>query len=313
MGKTRITEKSKREELIEKFNEFLDRYYNKELVEAANEGKPLVISFEKLDATPYELSDILINNPDEFFELANEALNQKDLPNPVKIRVKGGESVMIRDLRAKHLGKFITVEGIVRRASEIRPQVIEIIWLCEDCNEIAREPKLSFRTNFEIRCPRCKKSSTLIELEKKMIDSRHITIEEPFELTEGERPSQLNIVLSEDLVSPDGRRMTDPGNRIKISGILREMSRKKSPTKLDFFLEANYVEPTEIGWKHLEITKEDEKRIKELAQDPMIYEKFINSIAPSLYGLKEIKEAIVLQMFGGVPRIMKDCTRFRGD
>jgi len=313
VAKKEKTEEEIREELLEKLNNFFDKAYKKELIECSNEGKPLIVDFEKLDKLIPELSEILLNKPEEFFEMCEEVIAQKDLPNPVKIRIKGGESIIIRDLRSKHIGKFLCVEGIVRRASEIRPEIVETIWLCERCNEIVREPKKAMRIGFEVRCPRCRKSKTLKELERKMIDCRWITIEEPFELTEGERPSQLNVLLTEDLVSPEGRRITDPGNRIKITGILREIPKGKSRIRLDFYLDGNYVEPTEVGWKHLEITKEDEKRIKELAKDPMIYEKLIDSIAPSLYGLREVKEAIVLQMFGGVPRIMKDGTRFRGD
>jgi replicative DNA helicase Mcm len=50
-----------------------------------------------------------------------------------------------------------------------------------------------------------------------------------------------------------------------------------------------------------------------MAEDPLIYEKLVDSLAPSLYGLREIKEAIILQLFGGVHQTLKDGTHFRGD
>ena len=53
--------------------------------------------------------------------------------------------------------------------------------------------------------------------------------------------------------------------------------------------------------------------VKELAKDPKIYEKLVKSLAPSLYGLKEIKESIILQLFGGVTKVLRDSVRFRGD
>jgi replicative DNA helicase Mcm len=40
---------------------------------------------------------------------------------------------------------------------------------------------------------------------------------------------------------------------------------------------------------------------------------FVDSLAPSLYGLREIKESIIMQLFGGVPRTLKDGVHFRGD
>jgi len=61
------------------------------------------------------------------------------------------------------------------------------------------------------------------------------------------------------------------------------------------------------------ITSLEEKEIKELAKNPKIYDLLIGSLAPSLYGLKEIKESIIMQLFGGVPKRLKDKTNIRGD
>ncbi|MEE9323789.1 MAG: minichromosome maintenance protein MCM [Candidatus Aenigmarchaeota archaeon] len=310
MAKEKITH----EELVAKFNEFLEKVYKKGLTKASNEGKPLVIEFRKLDKFDTDLSDLLLKKPEEFLEIAYEALDQLELPNPVKLRFKETDFVNIRDLRSKHISKFICVEGIVRRASEIRPEITETIWECPDCKEKINQPRKTNVILKPFQCTKCGNRQNLRQVDKKMIDTRWITVEEPFELTEGERPSQLNIVLTDDLVSPEGRRMTDPGNRIQLTGILREIPKGKYySAKLDFYLDSNHLEPTEVGWKDLNITKEDEKRIKDFAKDPLIYDKLVRSIAPSLYGMMEIKESIILQMFGGVHRTLKDGTHFRGD
>ena len=84
-------------------------------------------------------------------------------------------------------------------------------------------------------------------------------------------------------------------------------------TQMDIYLEANYVEPTEIEWEELEITEEDVKKIKELASREDIYDILVRNIAPSIYGMEKIKEAILLQLFGGVPHEQADGTRIRGD
>ena len=304
-------EKPTHEELVAKFGEFLEKIYKKELMKASSKGEPLVIEFSKLYDP--DLSELLINEPERFFDIAQEALDQIELPNPVKLKVKDVDAINIRDLRSKHIGKFICVEGVVRRASEIRPEIIETIWECP-CGERIEQPRKANIITRPFQCPKCGNRQGFKQVDKKMIDTRWITVEEPFELTEGEKPSQLNVLLTEELVSPEGRRLTDPGNRIKITGVLREIPKgKHHSVKLDFYLDSNLVEPVEIGLQHLEITKEDEKEIKKLAKDPMIYEKLIDSLAPSLYGMREIKEAIILQLFGGVPRTLKDGTKFRGD
>ena len=45
----------------------------------------------------------------------------------------------------------------------------------------------------------------------------------------------------------------------------------------------------------------------------MLYEKIRSSIAPTIYGLEKEKDALALQLFGGVPKYMPDGTRIRGD
>ncbi|RLJ05485.1 MAG: AAA family ATPase [Candidatus Aenigmatarchaeota archaeon] len=301
-------------EFVAKFRIFLDKKYSKEIIKCGEEGKSLVIDFSVLDKFSPELGDLLLEKPDEFFETVNEVMKEINPEKPLTLRVKDlPESVNIRDLRAKHIGKFISVEGVVRKASEIRPEIVATIWECGECGDKIKEP---VRFGF-IRKPwacNCGNRKDLKQIDKEMIDMRWIVIEEPFELTEGEKPSQVTVRLTDELVSPEGRRMTDPGNRLKITGILREIPKgKQYSVKLDFYMEANHVEPKETGWEKLEITKEDEKKIKELAKREDVYDMFVDSLAPSLYGLREVKESIILQLFGGVPRKLKDGTHFRGD
>ncbi|MCK4497413.1 MAG: minichromosome maintenance protein MCM, partial [Candidatus Aenigmarchaeota archaeon] len=259
--------------------------------------------------------EFLLGDPEAFFEIVEEAVKQTELPGPVSVRFFDlPEPMNIRNLRSKHIRKFLAVEGTVRKASEIRPEIMKVVWECPDCGETTdMERKGGFIPKlFECKCGN---KRDFKKVEEQMIDTRWITIEEPFELTEGDRPSQVTIVLTEDLVSPEGRRLSDPGNRIKITGILKEVPRggKFQSAKLDFYVDANHVEPVDIGWEHLEITKEDEEEIKKLAKNPKIYDTLVDSLAPSLYGLREIKESILMQLFGGVPAELRDRTHIRGD
>jgi replicative DNA helicase Mcm len=57
---------------------------------------------------------------------------------------------------------------------------------------------------------------------------------------------------------------------------------------------------------------EEEKQILELAKDPWIHRKIINSIAPSIYGYEHVKEAIMYLLFGGVPKTLPDIS-IRGE
>ncbi len=307
----------------EKFEEFFRCFYEKKILKIVKKGKRSVeIDFSFLDKFNPELADALLNNPKEYIEIAQKALNSIDLPieGEAKLipRFKNlPESffVRIRNIRAEHLGKLICVDGIVRRASEVRPEIDIAIFECPDCGSRI-EVKQEERTLRQPDMCTCGRKTGFKLVDKKLFDARWIVIEEPFELTTGDRPGMITVFLKEDLVTPEMQRKTDPGNRIKVVGILKEIKktyRGKLKTQMDFYLEANYIEPTEIELEEMEITKEDIEQIKKLSQDPDLYEKFVKSIAPSIFGLEKIKEAILLQLFGGVPQKLPDGTRIRGD
>ncbi len=312
-----------REKIIEQFAEFLREFYYKELAKAVSEGrKSIEINFSDLDKFNPELADTLLEEPEQTLELAEEALKQIDLPAlPENFRLRffnlpESRNIRIRNLRSEHIGKFIAVDGVVKRASEVRPEVSEAVFECPECGNKIVVIQTEKRLKPPTKCDVCGNKRGFKLVSQKLYDARWIVVEEPFEITTGERPSTLTIYLKEDLVSPKMQSKTDPGSRIKVTGILKElprMSRGKMTRQMEIYLDANHVEALEIGWEEIEITPEDEAKIKELAKDPEIYDKFVASLAPSIYGLEHIKEAIILQMFGGEPRTLADGTKVRGD
>ncbi len=311
----------KKEEIIDKFVEFLSEEYYNDLLLAVNEGKKsILVDFSILDKFDTELADLLLENPEEILSLAEEAIKQIDLPGEPKIKIRifnlpESRQIRIRNIRAEHIGKLISVDGIVKRASEIRPEVSEAIFLCPSCGKHISviQTERVIRPPTECDCGNRKKFKLI---DQKLYDARWIAIEEPFEITSGERPSEIMVFLKEDLTTPKMQNKTDPGNRIKVVGILKQMPRRVRGTRsrqMEIYIDANSVESIEVEWEELEITPEDEKKILELARDPNVYDKLVASIAPALYGLDEIKEAIVLQLFGGEMHIQKDKSRVRGD
>ncbi|HUK50119.1 MAG TPA: LAGLIDADG family homing endonuclease, partial [Terriglobales bacterium] len=52
---------------------------------------------------------------------------------------------------------------------------------------------------------------------------------------------------------------------------------------------------------------------RELAKDPFIHRKLIASLAPSIYGYGDIKEAVLYLLFGGVPKKLPDGVNIRSE
>ncbi len=312
-------------DLLDKFVDFLNEFYRDELVHAVNEGnKSMSIDFTLLEKFDVGIADYLLEKPVETLEIIEKAVKQIDVgqldPN-FRIRfhtLPEHRNIRIRNVRAEHIGKFIVIDGFVKRASEVRPEVHEAVFQCLDCgsNITIIQTERLMKAPIECENPACRNRKTFKLVDQKLYDARWVVVEEPFEITSGERPSDLRIYLKEDLTTPKLQNKTEPGNRIKISGILKELPRRVKGTasrQMEIYLEANHVESVETEWEELEITPEDEQRILDLARDPEVYTKLMNSIAPGLYGLEEIKEAIVLQLFSGETHVQKDRSRVRGD
>ncbi|MBN2203054.1 MAG: minichromosome maintenance protein MCM [Candidatus Aenigmarchaeota archaeon] len=310
---------------VEKFEEFFSQYYEKDLLAAAAKGeKSLVVDFSLLDKFDPELADQLLNSPDEVMDYAREALSNIDLPEgnlEIEPRFKNlpeQNILRIRNLRSEHIGKFVSLDGIVKRASEVKPEVSYAVYECPLCQEKISVMQDERTIKPPARCtnPECRVKSGFVQVDRKLFDARWIFIEEPFEMADGDRPGETSVYLKNDLTTPNMQRKTDPGNRIRVNGVLKEIQRTvrgKVKTQMDTYVEANFVEPTEIEWEEVIISEEDEEKIKEFANDPKVYKRLVDSIAPSIFGMDEIKKAVIFQLFGGVPQKLPDRTKIRGD
>ena len=154
-------------------------------------------------------------------------------------------------------------------------------------------------------------------LKNEFVDAQSIVLEEnPEDLEGGAQPKRVNVLLKDDLTSPLTDQRANPGTMLSVTGYLKEVPLIKSGRKsirFELLFEVNYAESKQEDFYQIEITSDEKKEILELSKDPEIFEKLARSIVPSTYGYEKIKEAILLQMFGGVHKKRKDGTASRGD
>ncbi|MFX1294404.1 MAG: LAGLIDADG family homing endonuclease, partial [Promethearchaeota archaeon] len=231
------------------------------------------------------------------------------------INLPEAHRVHLRKIRAEHIGKLISVNGILTRASEVKPQLVVGIFKCRVCEEKISIIQGDYYTKpYQCTNNSCNRKGpfNFIAQESSFIDWQKIRIQEkPEELPAGQLPRSLDSYLKEDLVDT-----VRPGNRITAVGILysaQDIGQRGSLKTFHLFLEVNSLDTSEIDTERLEITPEEEKLIEDLSQDEWIHRKIIHSIAPTIYGIENVKEAIAFQLFGGVTREQKDGSRFRGE
>lgn len=310
----------KKQDLEYEAKKFLETR-GKEIGEAIRKGENVVkLDFEPLSEFSPVISEQLIETPEE--TLANlenwlEDLGKIKNPRIRLTKLPKSAEIPVRNIRAKHLDQFIVVEGIVRQASEVRPQVVNARFECPTCGAILSVLQIDKKFREPSRCS-CGRKGLFKLLSKEMVDAQRLVIEEsPDSLDGGEQPRRINVFLKEDLVDPKMEERTTPGSRVKILGILKEvpvpLQTGSISTRFDLAIEANNIIPMEETFEDLQISEEEEKQIRELAENPKVYEKLSRSIAPSVYGFDKIKEALLLQLFSGVKKVKSDGVSSRGD
>lgn len=307
---------------IELFKEFFENSFHAELLENIRRGKNrLVIEFDKLAQFSPELADLLLEEPENTLKAASIAVEQLEGAKNFHVRFKelpDSQEIPIRNLRSNHLAKFIQITGIVRQKTDVRPQVTSARFECPSCGNIISVLQLDSKFREPSSCGQCGRKGKFRLLSKELVDAQKIVLEEaPDNLDGGEQPKRLNIFLYRDLVAPMTDRRTNPGSKIAVTGYLKEvpvtLSTGGQSTRFDLVLESNFVEPVEEDYSQINISPEEEQAIKDLSEDPDVLNKLVGSLAPSIYGHDRIKEAMMLQLLGGVKKTRSDGVITRGD
>ena len=308
-------------EQIEKFQEFFDSYKDQLHEIARLDSRSIQIDFSELSKFDLELAENLLSNPEDILKAAEVSLTNFDIPfENIRVRffnLPNSQKLTIRDIRSVHLGRFISIEGIVRQTSDVRPQVTAAKFECPSCGTAITILQIESKFKEPSRCS-CGRQGRFRLILKELVDAQRIVLEEaPEDLEGGEQPKRLAIFLKEDLVEPKMEKRTTPGSKISVSGIVKEIAiplrTGGQSTRFDLVMDANSIIPIQEDFIEIKIDKKDEEEIKNLAKDPKIYEKFIASVAPSIYGHEDIKGALVLQLMGGVKKQKSDKTTIRGD
>jgi len=312
--------KPRSEELIIEAKNFFN--FNKEDLGESIRKKTNVIylDFMKLTEFSNKLSDEIITNPEETLSIIELAVEELGLVKNARVRLKNlseAHQIKIRNIRSKHLNELVILEGIIRQASDVRPQVVNAKFECPSCGTVIAVLQIEKKFREPSRCS-CGRRGGFRLISKDMVDTQRLVIEEsPESLSGGEQPKRMNIFVKEDLVEPKMEDKTTPGAKIKVIGILKEVPVPLSigglSTRFELAVEANNIIPMEETFEELDITDEDEKQIHELSEDPKIFENLAKSIVPSVWGYEEIKKALILQLFGGVQKKMSDGSKSRGD
>ncbi|KAG7661350.1 MCM5 [[Candida] subhashii] len=263
--------------------------------------------------------------------LSNEEVPQ-DFPNCQLILYSNANKTSIRNLDSEHISKIVRVSGIIISASVLSSRATQVQLICRACKHTM---KMKVRSGFgSIQLPKCQSthnidtnstqekcppdSYVIVHDKSTFVDQQVLKLQEsPDMVPVGEMPRHILLQADRYLTN-----QVVPGTRVTIVGIYSIFQAKqRGGNNSNVAIRNPYLKvlgvQTDIdnGTNGIGISfsEEEEEEFLKLSRLPNLYDVFSNSIAPSIYGNKDIKKAIVCLLMGGSKKILPDGMRLRGD
>ncbi|MEM3736546.1 MAG: minichromosome maintenance protein MCM [Candidatus Bathyarchaeia archaeon] len=314
----------------EKLQEFFrGNKYRTLIKQMAVEGRrSLEVDFLDLSIFDSSIAQKLQKNFDTYQEEAREALlaqlrvEAPEYAETVKktriyVRFKNLlEPTSLRKICSDQIDRLVSFDGIVIRATPVRPLLVEAAFKCRCGETIFKHQEGPFvRPPSRCENPSCRRERGFeLIVEKSMfMDCQEFRVQErPEDLPPGQLPRFIEVTALDDLVDT-----ARPGDRVKVTGVVRAKPEfipgKGRLRTFTVSIDANHIETVSTETGEVEISPEDERKIKEIARREFLYKDLVDSIAPTIYGYEDIKEAIVYLLFGGVPKTTPEGVSIRGD
>lgn len=222
----------------------------------------------------------------------------------------------IPKLRHNMIGKLVSVDCLIRKVSTTRQEIVRSAFICKTCGKVSHvmdvdgqklKPKQSYQ------CANSNgsghKNFEAVPSTFEYRDMQYLTLQEPQEAVEGGK--QPETILG--IVTGDYTDTLMAGNRCRVLGYVGIKRASDEDKEVKLFIDIIGVARDVSDYQELIISADDERLIKSLSESNNVLDMLADSIVPSIYGYKEIKRAIALQLFGGTTITLPDGTHIRGN
>eukprot|EP00768_Dysnectes_brevis_P004848 gnl/Dysnectes_brevis/3512_a4458_519.p1 GENE.gnl/Dysnectes_brevis/3512_a4458_519~~gnl/Dysnectes_brevis/3512_a4458_519.p1 ORF type:complete len:794 (+),score=293.77 gnl/Dysnectes_brevis/3512_a4458_519:88-2469(+) len=269
-------------------------------------------------------------------QLAKELLTNLPYMTSRPFDVPPGDTPTLRQLGPVNVDKLVSIRGMVTKVSSITPDLTKAHFRCQTCSKEELVSVTLGRVAHPGRCSHCGQQNTmdLIHNRCMFIDKRTVRIQEaPDDMASGDTPLAISLSVYDTIID-----VCRPGDRVQVTGIYRavpvRMNRTQRTVKRVFrtFVDVVHIKRIRSGSlfsatqqaasevvaelqaeeQGLPVQNSQLEEIMAMAQQPGIYETLSRSVAPSLFGLEDVKKGLLLQAFSGVGKAAGGVT-YRGE
>lgn len=299
---------------------FLRRYHKQDVLELAQrypkEQTSLVVSWGDLHAFDSSFADRYFEESEEITERLTEALRCYDLPIDVNL---DQANVRVADLPDPEVytvgsplvseieGEVKGVRGQVSKRTQKKQVLATAIFECQRCGSVTKIPQTGNELSEPAECHGCDRQGPFIidKSESEYLDHQLLRLQTPPEASDDGSTDSIDVILRDDLVG-----MVSPGDRIVANSLIDLEPESEGSLVYEPIAHAKSIDRLEGDFDDINVT-EHLDRIREIADNDPV-EQVVDSIAPSHEGDDDIKEAIALQLFGGVDKTLPDGSEMRG-
>eukprot|EP00043_Microstomoeca_roanoka_P006815 m.66197 g.66197 ORF g.66197 m.66197 type:complete len:728 (-) comp13580_c1_seq2:66-2249(-) len=227
----------------------------------------------------------------------------------------------IRQVDAKDIGSLVTVEGIVTRATAVKPLVTVATYSCDSCTtetyqEVMGPNFMPLTTCGSDLCQTNKRKGhlTLQTRGSKFVRFQELKIQEMAKhVPTGHIPRTMTV----HVYGPNTR-AAFPGDEVTLTGIFLPVPYTgyraiRAGLLSETYLEAQIITKKKKTYVEQTLSPEIIEEITTTALEPEMYDQLASSIAPEIYGHDDVKKALLLLLVGGTDRELADGMKIRGD
>ncbi|KAK2078066.1 hypothetical protein QBZ16_003934 [Prototheca wickerhamii] len=226
----------------------------------------------------------------------------------------------LRDLRSGKIGKLAQFVGTVTRTTEVRPELYKGTFRCMQCmNQVVRGVEQQFKYTQPTICPdqTCgnRVAWSLLMDESEFIDWQKVKVQEnPDERLQSKQNNR------------DAARGNGDGGVTGLTAGPARTGIRELNYRLAFLACSTRALDASAGVINIRgeddvtpeevlagFTREQAETLEAMRSDPALYDRLADSIAPHVWGHRDVKRALLLMLLGGVRKVTSEGIPLRGD
>lgn len=276
--------------------------------------------------------------PVDIPDLEEEASNKPFAVRPFNL----DKTINLRDLNPSDIDRVIAVKGLVIRTTPVIPDMQEAFFQCQVCRTTIKVMIERGKIQEPTRCPReaCNSPNSMQIVHNRcgFADKQIIKLQEtPDNVPDGQTPHSISLCAYKELVD-----FCKAGDRVEITGIFKANNVRINPRQrtvrsvFKTFVDVLHIQKVDKKRMGIDVTtieqelseqvtagiqevrkvsEEEERKIRNTAARPDVYELLSRSLAPSIFEMDDVKKGILLQLFGGTNKSFEKGgnPKYRGD